>query len=497
MRSLDYLALFAVTVAPFFTSCSYGERARVIEQPAQAIEEAIDLVKGNEAIDFGMPLLTSWWELFDDPQLNQCILTALANNPSIDKSRVSIASARFYADKVRANLYPNLSWGADVSRQKLSETGLIPFNQNDERFPVAPAAEAITAGRNNIPVYFTQYETEAILSYEFDIWGKNRQALKAAIGAVQAARADDIFTRLELAIGVATVYFQLQINYQQLEIAQSLVENNTHYLELIEKRRAHNLSNNLAVNIQKINLSGVQQQLLQIEGEIAVNEYRLKALLAQSFEETIQIARISLPKIPLPKDISTNLIARRPDIIAKLWLIESAGKQIDVAKAGFYPNFNLGAVFGYQTLHLNKLFRWPSSFYNVDPAVNLPIFDGGLLTANLHSSEVTYDLAIYEYNRLVINAVEEVLKGLAILTNSHKQLLEYKRQAIQQSESYELTRLKVAHNINSELDSLLAEQLMLTAFNAEMIAFGHTVEASLALIKALGGGYETCLEASP
>lgn len=485
-----YFCLCLLLIAA--SGCSNGYRAQPIAPPNQTLELAFQQASLDPLFDYHNPLPSDWWTLFQDDQLNQFIETAFARNPTLDMARASIFSARFKADKARSLLFPYLSWGADVSRQKLSETALIPFNQNQE--PVASAVSQLPApgGANGIPVYFTQYETELILTYEFDFWGKNRSTLKAAIGNMQAAMADEIFARLQLGIAVAKTYFQLQTDYKCWEIAQRRVKNREEYLFLVEKRLGHNLDSDITLNQARTNLSLAKQSLLQIEADSVVNEYKLKYYLAGNFDEEIQnieIAEASLSKVPLPCDIPLDLIAHRPDITAQLWLIESAGRQIEAAKAGFYPNFSLGAIFGFQTLHLHELFRWSSADYNVDPAVNLPLFDGGLLRANLHSSEVNYDLAIYQYNQLIINAVKEVLEGIAILRNSEQQRLEYALQAGQQKSIFELTNLRMLHHLNSQQDSLSAEMNMLDAQNQEVIALGSTIQAVLSLIKALGGGY--------
>lgn len=240
-----------------------------------------------------------------------------------------------------------------------------------------------------------------------------------------------------------------------------------------------------------------KQVLLEIQADIAVNEYQLKTYLAGQFDETIndiQIDEQPLPKIPLPGDLPLSLIARRPDITAQLWLIESAGKQIEVAKAGFYPDFNIIALFGFQTIHLHELFNWKSCYYNVDPAFSLPIFDAGRLSANLTASEINYDIAIYRYNALVLNAVRDVLDGLTLLRNADLQLKEAQSKVKQQEDLLQLTILKKQNHLSSELDFLVSQQAVLISQNVEITTLGRKIQAMLSLIKALGAGYKTCME---
>ena len=336
---------------------------------------------------------------------------------------------------------------------------------------------------------------ELELTYDFDIWGKNRNTWKAALGQVQANLADAAFTQLRISISVAQAYYQLQIDYQRQEIAQALVTNRQKYVELVERRIKANLDSDITLRTAQTNFSAAQQGLLQIQGDIAVREHLLRSYLAGTFEEGIDalnIEQMALPRVPLPYDLPINLLAHRPDITAQLWLIESAGRQIEVAKAGFYPDFNMIALLGLQTIHLHKFFWAQSTYYDVDPAFSLPIFDGGRLRANLRSSEVDYNLAILQYNQLILDATREVLDGIVVLSNTNQQLEKFKEETAYQADLLHLTELRVAHNLDSDLESLTREGNLLTARDQEMVAYGQTLQAVLSLVKALGGGYKAC-----
>lgn len=434
----------------------------------------------------------SWWRLFGDAQLDAFIEKTLQQNPTLQSAQMRIFASVYMVENLQSALYPYISFGADVSRQKLSRTGVIPFNTGPTgsdtpvlSVPIIPAS--------GIPEYFSLYETELNLTYNFDFWHKRRNTFKAALGSLQAHIAEEAFVRLELSIKVAEVYYELQMNYRRQEVMQAFVDNRTRYVNFIQKRLEGNLDNELALQQAESNLSDIKDLLLTIQGTIALNENQLRAYMAGDFEEEIfarPIIQCGLPKVPLPEDLPVHLLAQRPDIIAQLWMIESAGLQIEVAKAGFYPDFNLASFFGFQTIHFAKLFRWPSAFFNVDPAVSLPIFDAGKLMANFRGAEIDYDLAISEYNRLVIGAVKEVLDGLALLRNTWKRLEESESKLSRQHELYRLTKLRVAHNLNSTLDELISEGNVLMSQDQEIIALEHTIQAALGLIKSLGGGYE-------
>lgn len=465
-------------------------RAQPVDVPRGAIEDALATAANDSTFDPHQLMPKEWWIIFHDEQLSNFIQTALINNPTVQKARAQIYAAHFNAERIRAVLYPHFTLAGDIQRQKLSKTGIIPTAP-----PPAgtPGIQIPAISGSGIPFYFTLYETLINFSYDFDLWGKNRATLSAALGEVQANIAEEAFAQLALSISVAQVYYQLQIDYLRQEIAAEFVQNRKEYLELVKGRIKRNLDDDRAMYAAQNNLSSAQQTLLQIQGNIAVNEYQLKAYLAGDFDESIvpiQVCRQNIPSVPMPEEVPLHLIAHRPDITAQLWLIESAGLKIEVAEANFYPDFNLAGFIGLQTIHLHKFFWAKSAMYDVEPAFSLPIFDGGLLRAELGTSEINYDLAILQYNDLVLNAAKEVLDGIAVLQNSNSQLAEFSQETLQQSEIAKLTTLRAQHNLNSKLDSLIAEGNVLVSRDQEVIATGNTIFALLSLVKALGGGYD-------
>jgi len=471
-------------------SCSSGPRAKPLDIPSAALSEAMQQPCASlKPSEKNIP--ADWWTLFQDEQLTEFIVTALQRNPTLAASRATIYKSLSSADLQKSNLYPNLFWAGDISKQKLSQTGIVPFNTNPQGLSGASFAPLVVPPASpQIPVYFTQYETELNFQFDFDIWGKRRSLYRAALGEVWSKMADDAFARLQLAIAVAQTYYQLQIDYAREKNAQELVSTLTEYENLVSTRLKGNLDTLQTLNVSVYNLTNAQQLLLQIQGDIAVRQHQLMAYLADDFEECIAPVPIELPEIPLPCDLPLHLLARRPDIAAQLALIQSAGWQIESAKAGFYPDFSITAIYGYQTIFWAKLFEKPSSFYNIDPAFSLPIFDGGRLVANLRDSEFNYDIAISHYNEMVLNAVKEVLDGISVLCNLDAQYKTVHNSFNQQSQIYQLTSQKRANNLSSGLDTLSAEANKLTARDQELVILGRKIDAMLALIKALGGGYE-------
>jgi NodT family efflux transporter outer membrane factor (OMF) lipoprotein len=489
VRSAFYLFLLLTASTGCYTRQD-GEPFK--ELPVAALQQAVDESNDDSLFEVVDWIPENWWEIFDDPQLNEFIETTLINNPTLQSAKTKILLAITTADKVRSALYPTISWNADVQREKLSKTGVLPVSgtgaiSSSSAIPQAPINPAV------IPVYFTQYETALNILYDFDLWGKNRNTFKAALGEVQSAIADEAFTRLSLSIAVAEVYFLLQADYEQLRLLQQIHTNREHYFELVKKRVQYNLDDNLIFYAALNNLIAANQALLVTEANVAVGENQLRAYLAGDFQEEIcdvHIDQRPLPKVPLPEALPLHLISHRPDIISKLWLIESTCYKIEVAVAGFYPDVNLMAFGGFQTIHLQKWFQAQSTYGDIQLATSLPIFTGGLLTANLRASEVNYDLEVLDYNQLIIDAVKQVLNGIVVLKNNNEQLKQFRLEAEDQQEIFRLTNLRIEHNIGSNLDYLNSENEFLLIKQQEVIALRNTLHSILELIKALGGGYD-------
>lgn len=473
MVSLSLAGLFLLT------GCQRGWLASPAEMPECALEQVREEASLDSTFEEG-PLAPDWWSLFGDSQLSGLIEFACLCNPTLKGAYEAVLFSFAEVERTRAALFPNLFWAGDVSRQKLSETGIIPFG--NAQFPFVSA----------IPVYFTLYESSLNLTYTFDIWHKQLNTVRAALNRVQARAAECAFAHLMLSTSIATTYFELQAHYENHALLKQLVHNHSMVLEKVRRKVGADLSGLFDVHAAEARLDAAKERLVQSEGTIALLEASLHAYLAGDFQEPIcpiKVAGAPLPKVPLPKELPLHLLTHRPDILAQLWLIESAGHVIEVARAGFYPDFNIMSLIGFQTIHFKDLVEWPSLYFNVDPAFNLPLFDGGVRLANLRGSEVNYNQAIFTYNEIILQAVQEVVSGFATFQSAHAQQLLMEKRMRAQRENLELMDLRVRANLSSDLDYLASEESWLLARSDWVLSHGATLGALVSVIKALGGGY--------
>lgn len=477
--NLGFLFCFIIIL----TSCeSCRERACMIELPTPALEQAY-----QEASDFTFveALSPSWWELFNDPQLTWLIETALVQNPSLQAAQDRIYQAAYGADFEKSYLFPHFGLEADLQRQKLSETGVIPFQSGG----IGGTSSVPVQGSGPIPVWYTLYETSVNFAWEIDLWGKRRDAYCAALDEMHAREADEAFRRLQISVLVAESYFELQTAYRRHAVQEALVDSLGKRLELTKQKKAHRLADETAILEAENSLLRAREDNILMENRVRLAKNMLHALIGGDFTEAIEPACLEMPKVPLPCDIPLHLIAHRPDVISQIWLIESYAKREDVARKQFYPDLNLVGFIGYQTIHWKKLFDPISTYGVVEPAMTLPLYQGGALIANYRSSQVNLDLAIYQYNELVLNAVREVLDGIVQVQTNGRLLEAAEKQYHHRESIFELMELKKKNHLASGLDLLLAESAALISEDHFLEAAGNALQASLELIKALGRGY--------
>ncbi|MDP1836768.1 MAG: efflux transporter outer membrane subunit [Chlamydiales bacterium] len=447
--------------------------------PSSALSEAISAVSCDTAFDPVDEIPSEWWIIFGDEQLNDCIERTLCRHPSAQAARLQIFAAKYRSDLARSRLNPTVTAIGSITSQKLSETSLVPFGPSF----VTP---------NQVPLHFTEYDLHLNLLYDFDLWGKTRQMVMASVGDAYARVADEALARLNLSLAVADAYFKLQIAYQRAEFAEELVACRRANLDLIEQRVTSGVDSCFMLANAQNGLSQAEQMHIQFCAEVSIQEHQLQSYIGESFDEcipNIEVMRRPLPSVPLPVDLPLHLLARRPDIQSQLWMIQAAGHQIKSARARFYPDINLLGMIGYQTIHWNEWFQPNSVDYSVGPAISLPLYDPAAGVANLRGREVEYDLAVTQYNQLVLNATKEVLDGITTVQATSKQLEHSQYQCDNVRSMLECIESRLQSNLASRVDVLATEERLILTCDQQALMLGNTLQSILSLVKALGGGY--------
>jgi NodT family efflux transporter outer membrane factor (OMF) lipoprotein len=418
-----------------------------------------------------------WWKSLGDPQLQRLMNQAFNNSPSLAIAEARLNQAQAAVSQYRAANRPQVALDATAYEAKQSYNYLFP--------------------KAYIPQGYTDYgQTTLSFNWELDFWGRNRAAIAAASSNEQAAEADAAQARLVLSTAIATAYIDLDRLYQERDLAERAVGIRSDSAKLVQDKLNNGVSNKAQDAQAQAGVFAARADLAALDEQIDLNRHLIAMLTGASpdFANTLERPALSLDTQAfgnVPTQINLDLIGRRPDIIAARWRAEAASAHIKQAHAAFYPNINIAAFAGFQSLGLDKLFSSGSDIGQVGPALSLPLFDGGALKANLKSAESEHALAIASYNQDVLQAMQQVADTLssqkalqARLDNSEQALAAYE-------EAYRLSKLRYDGGLSDYTSLLVAEQSLISQRRAVADLKSRAMTLNIALIKSLGGAYNS------
>ncbi|WP_091783912.1 efflux transporter outer membrane subunit [Paraburkholderia steynii] len=415
-----------------------------------------------------------WWLRYNDPQLNGLIAEALKGEPTLATAQARLHNAEASAQEAGAALLPEVSAQGSVEKEKQSYNNGFP-----------PAL---------VPHGWRPYgSAELNFSYEIDFWGKNRASLAAATSELDAARADVAQARMVLAASIADAYADLARLFAERDSAQVAVKVRTQSAQLFAERFANGLETQAGVKQAESRQQSARADLFELDESIALTRNRIAALMGDGPDRGLGIGRPAVDltqPVGMPADLALGLLGRRPDVVMARLRAEAASKRIDVAKAGFYPNVNLSAMIGFQSLGLNMLTQAGSAVGNVGPAITLPIFNGGRLRGQLRGARATYEEAVADYDETLTKSLRDVA-DVAV----SKRALNDRLQATQASydaaaQSHHVALQRYQGGLSGYLDVLSAADTLVSAQRQLADMRSRTFTLDVALVRALGGGYQ-------
>jgi NodT family efflux transporter outer membrane factor (OMF) lipoprotein len=414
-----------------------------------------------------------WWKRYGDAQLSELIDNALAGSPDLAAAAARMHTAQGYAQAAGAALKPSLDAFSQPELAKQSQNQAMP-------------AAAIPNGWNS------QGSAGLSLSFDLDLWGKNRAAMRAARLDAEAARFELDEARLALTTGIASTYADLASLYAQRDSLETALDLRTQTAKLVQQRVKIGLDTEAQLKQATARISQARADIESTDEAIGLTKNALAALIGAGPDRGLSIERPSIGTLEaqgVPGDASTDLIGRRPDIAAARTQVEAAAQRIKEARAAFYPSINLTALIGFQAFGLGSLFNGGSQFGSVTPAVSLPLFHGGALQGQYRGRRGQYDEAVALYNRQVIEALRETADAVTSQKKLGIRLAESRRALADFEEANRLARQRYEHGLSTYLDVLSVEEgvlgARLTVAQLQTRAFTLDVQ----LVRALGGGF--------
>ncbi|WP_221799802.1 efflux transporter outer membrane subunit [Oceanobacter mangrovi] len=419
-----------------------------------------------------------WWQQYGDAQLDQLISEGLASSPDMTIAAARVRAAAAFSDVTASATSPQLSANVDITKQKQSYNYLTP--------------DAFT------PQGWNNYGLATLnLNWEIDFWGKNSAALASAISSLQASQAELADARLTLAANIATRYAELAQLFASRDTLMRALEIRNQTLELINQRYDNGLETLGSRYRAESRKANAENDLLAIDESIALKRNQLAALLGQGPDRGLAIERpaIKLDKeFALPDQVALELLGRRPDISAARLQVEAMASEEESRKAAFYPNVNLSAYFGLQSIYLDQLVESGSTVGSVGPAISLPIFNGGRLRAQLRDSQAQYDLAVGSYNQTVTHALQQVA-DTAVSQKALNGRISKAEEAYQAAQhAWQIAQNRYQGGLDSYLDVLSAEDLLLGNLQTLTDLRSRSFVLDIAMQRALGGGYQQASE---
>jgi NodT family efflux transporter outer membrane factor (OMF) lipoprotein len=413
-----------------------------------------------------------WWRSYRDAQLDALVDEALAGSPSLATAQARLRAAQGRAFAARAARLPTTTVDAQATRQRYPENYIYP------------------------PPFAGSYATDARaaldLSWDLDFWGRNRALLAAARSGVAAAEADRAAARLALAVAVVQAYIQLDLQFALLAVTNDNLKQQSSILELTQQRVSAGLENTARVKQSEGQVALTRAAVAYVEGNVELARNQLADLAGAGPDRGAQLSRPQLvapATIALPSVLPSDLLGRRPDVAAARAQVESAAYGVKAAEADFYPNVNLTAFAGFQSLGLAHLFEPADRILGAGAAVSLPVFNRGSLRGALQARQAQVDQSVAQYNQTLLDAVREVADLItnwrALERETHDQQIAL---AAAQS-SYELTTERYRAGLDNYLSVLSSQNQVLTAQGLGAELGARRLTFSVDLVRALGGGF--------
>jgi NodT family efflux transporter outer membrane factor (OMF) lipoprotein len=412
----------------------------------------------------------AWWKAFGDEQLNTLEGKVDGSNQNLKIALAQLRQARAAVDAAHSAFFPTIAAGA-VADQSLTSANV--------RYRAA-------AG-HTLP----DYAIPATASWEPDLWGKIGHSVESAKADAQATRADLEALRLSLHAELASDYFNLRGLDAEKDLLDRTIVAYRQALELTNNRFQGGIASQSDVAQAQTQLEATEAQDIDVGVLRAQYEHAIATLIGQpasTFTLPVRSASGSVPAIPA--GLPSELLQRRPDIASAERRIAAANAQIGVAQSAFFPDLTLSGSVGLESSTFSELLSGPSLFWSLGPQLAQTLFDGGLRRAKVEIARAQYDAGVAAYRQTVLSAFQEVEDNIASLRILQQEAAKQDEATHSADTSLQLAMNRYQTGVVGYLDVVAAQEIALSNQRTQVDLTRRQADASVALIKALGGGWD-------
>ena len=454
------LLISACSVGPDYVRPAFETPAAYKETEAAKSSQSLDDVVSR-----------NWWEIFADPELNALEQQVEISNQNIAQAEGRFRQARALVQAARAAYFPTVTVGVGVTR-------------------TAPSATAGSGTARNSQT-FTEHSLPVDVSWELDVWGRIRRTVESSEATAQASAADLEAATLSARAELAQDYFQLRSLDGQKQLLDNTVVAFEKSLQLTNNRYNSGVASRGDVLQAETQLKTTQAQAIDVGVQRAELEHAIALLIGKAPADlTIAEAPLATQPPTIPAGVPAELLKRRPDVASAERTVASANAQIGVAEAAYYPTVSIDARGGFESSSVSKWFSAMGRFWSAGFSLSQTLFDGGARKAQVEQARAVYDTDVAAYRQSVLTGFQEVEDNLAaqrILT-SEAQAQDEAVRAAQQSLAVIMNQYQ--SGIVSYLNVIVGQTTALNNQRTAVDILGRRLNASVLLVKALGGGWK-------
>lgn len=462
------LPLFSALTLTVLAGCTMEPK---YDRPALPVASDWTTSKG---VDAGKVQDIGWSQFFNQPDMKQVITLALANNRDLRVAALNVDTARATFQIDRAALLPTLNATGGETATHLPG--------------------GLYSTQSTGPVTYQQYSAGVgVSAYELDLFGRVRSLRDQGLETYLATEATQRATQISLVSQVAEGYLSLAADNDLLKLAIDTASSQNSSYELTKRSFDQGVSNSQDLAQAETTVRSAQADIAQYTRQVRQDVNALTLLVGTQIpQQLLQNASLNNKwNFPAtPAGLPSDLLTRRPDIIAAEHTLKAANANIGAARAAFFPSITLTGSAGTESGSLSRLFDGGTGAWSFGPSINIPIFDGGVNSANLDIANTRKKIEIANYEKAIQTAFKEVSDGLAGQATYGNQLKSVQQANDANQRNFDLSQQRFRGGVDSYLSVLVAQRSLYAAQQTLISTKLAQLNSDITLFKALGGGWK-------